>query len=41
METGFDLSPYFAQRPALSTNVTRGWFYVYGAYYLKDSDVIR
>jgi hypothetical protein len=41
METGFDLSRYFEQRPALSTKTTRGWFYVYGAYYLKDSDVIR
>jgi hypothetical protein len=41
METGFDLSPYLAQRPGVSANVTRGWFSVYGAYYLSDTDVIR
>ena len=41
METGFDISPYLAQRPDVSAEAARGWFNVYGAYYLRDTDVIR
>ena len=40
MEAGFDFSPYLAQRHA-SAEFTRGWFFVYGAYYLRDTDVIH